>query len=264
MVVPIFHVNTFCVTGYDGNPAAVCLLTGGEDNPRWMQTIACQMNLSETAFVRQLNQEHFAIRWFSPLKEIPLCGHATLASAHVLFSQKLVRGDRIEFSANGIMLTALQVDSGIELNFPPILCETAPAPRWFAPAFSVKPVEFLRGPGKYLAVLSSAEAVRKLSPDFDLLRTVADRGVIVSSRAGYGAYDIVSRYFAAYVGVDEVPVTGSAHCALGPYWGPRLSKTNLRAYQASPRGGQLLVRTEEHRVFLTGIAQIVLQGNLLI
>lgn len=255
---PVFHVNAFCTTADDGNPAGVCLLAAAADAP-WMQDVARRMNLSETAFVTPSGESRFAIRWFTPRTEMPLCGHATLASAHVLFTLDPTRPPRIEFvSATGLLAAERGDDGGIALDFPAVECEPADVPDWFERAFGIRPSNFLSGPAKYLAELPSDDAVRALTPDFALLRKAADRGVIVTSRASSGDYDIVSRYFAAYVGVDEDPVTGSAHCCLGPYWSARLGKSELRAFQASPRGGALRVRVRaDRRITLIGAARTV-------
>ena len=264
MSTSIYVVNAFCITGDDGNPAGVCLLPDGDADAAWMQRVARQMNLPETAFVRRRDANRYAIRWFSPAKEIPLCGHATLASTHVLYEQGLVDDGPIEFIGATGPLIATKSHPGIELDFPAIPCAGATVPDWFEPAFGMTPVRFLAGRGKYLAEVSSAQEVLGLAPNFDVLRRSGDRGVIVTSRSADDAYDIVSRYFASYVGVDEDPVTGSAHCCLGPYWSALLDKTRLRAHQASPRGGRLLVRTEGDRVHLAGEARTVLAGRLLI
>ena len=263
MSVPIYLVSSFCSSGTDGNPGAVCLLEPGSDDPEWMQAVAREMNASETSFVSRRSDGRFSIRWFSPRAEVPLCGHGTLASAHVLYDERVVGGDRIELVATGKELVAVRAAAGgIELDLPAIDCGEAPVPDWFERAVGAAPVRFLAGPGKYLAELASEVEVRGLNPDFRLLRQVADRGVIVTSRSDREPYDIVSRYFAAYVGVDEDPVTGSAHCCLGPYWAPRLGKSSFLAYQASPRGGRMSVRLAGNRVALTGAARTVLSGTL--
>ncbi len=260
--VRIYVVNSFCISGTDGNPAAVCVLPAGEDDVAWMQLVARQMNLSETAFVRPQSANRFSIRWFSPTVEVPLCGHATMAAAHAVYEDGLAKDGPVTFEAMSGPLAASRTDDGIGLVFPAVRCEPAPVPPWFPTAFGISPVRFLAGPGKYLAEVSNDSEVRDLAPNFGLLREVADRGVIVTSRCGDGSYDVVSRYFAAYVGVDEDPVTGSAHCCLGPYWSPLLGQSEFLAFQASPRGGRVRVRLSGDRVLLSGATRTVLAGVL--
>ncbi len=258
----IYVVNSFCISGTDGNPAAVCMLPDGGDDPVWMQLVARQLNLSETAFVRPQTANRFSIRCFSPAAEVPLCGHATMAAAHALYEDGLVGDGAVTFEARSGALAASRTNEGIGLDLPAIECKPAPVPPWFAAAFGIMPVEFRAGPAKYLAELSHDSEVRDLAPDFGLLRKVADRGVIVTSRSVHSSYDVVSRYFAAYVGVDEDPVTGSAHCCLGPYWAPLLGKSDILAFQASPRGGRIRVRLNGDRVLLSGATRTVLAGEL--
>lgn len=248
-----YQVNTFCTSTLTGNPAGVCLINeaAGSD-ASWMQTVAARFAFSETAFVHRERGDRYHIRWFSPKKEMFLCGHPTLASAHILFELGIAKGKSIQFQGLKERLTATRLHEGIELDLPAIVCERAPVPAWFESAFKIQPMEFLQGPNKYMAVVTKELNVLELKPDFELLRKVADRGVIVTSRASTAPYDIVSRYFAAYTGVDEDPVTGAAHCCMGPYWSPRLGKMELFAIQASTNGGELRVQTAGDRVYLTG------------
>ncbi len=236
MSIPIFHVDAFAEKPFAGNPAAVCLLPAWRDDA-WLQAVAREMNLSETAFVVGPSNP-FELRWFTPTTEVLLCGHATLAAAHVLWQTEVAgQENAIRFQTKSGLLGAARHAEGIQLDFPSEPAEPAEAP----PAL----VEGLGGPLRYvgrnrmdfLAEVDSEDTLRRLAPGLRRLATLPARGVIVTSRSLDPRYDFVSRFFAPAAGVDEDPVTGSAHCCLGPFWRERLGKTELRAYQASPRGG---------------------------
>ena len=261
MPLAIIQVDAFTGKPFAGNPAAVCVLPETRE-ARWMQAVAQEMNLSETAFlVRQA--DGFDLRWFTPAIEVDLCGHATLASAHVLWEEgHLQIGEQARFHTRSGLLTANRAADWIELDFPAKPETPSPAPEGLVEALGARPKYIGRNAFDYLVELESEHAVRSLSPNFHLLRAIPVRGVIVTSRAK--EYDFVSRFFAPGSGIDEDPVTGSAHCCLGPFWSTRLNKTEFVAYQASARGGVVRVRLEGDRVRLGGQAVTVLRGHLLV
>jgi PhzF family phenazine biosynthesis protein len=263
----IFHVDAFTDRPFAGNPAAVCVLTGDADD-RWMQDLAAEMNLSETAYVQRLGPgATFGLRWFTPKLEVDLCGHATLATAHVLWEESYVpRGQPAVFKTRSGTLSAQPVPEGIALDFPaePIQEELAGArlPAQLGDAIG-SPIRFA-GQNRLdlLVELEDEATVRSAKPDIRLLAQIPVRGVIVTARAGASGYDFVSRFFAPRVGVDEDPVCGSAHCSLGPYWASRLGKNELVGHQVSCRGGVVRVRVEGARVALIGRAVTVVRGEL--
>jgi predicted PhzF superfamily epimerase YddE/YHI9 len=227
-----------------------------------MQDVAREMNLSETAFlVRQSGG--FGLRWFTPAVEVDLCGHATLASAHVLWEDAhLASGAQARFHTRGGVLLANQRGDWIELDFPAKSALPADPPPGMLAALGARASVVMRNQFDYLLELDSEETVHALTPDFSALRALQARGVIVTARASTAGFDFVSRFFAPAVGVDEDPVTGSAHCALGPYWGERLGKTEMTGYQVSARGGIVRVRLAGERVILGGQAVTVMTGEL--
>ena len=262
MGVRLVQVDAFTDKAFAGNPAAVCLLPAPRDDA-WMQSVAREMNLSETAFL--VKQEvGFDLRWFTPAVEVKLCGHATLASAHVLWEEGLLQpGEPARFHTRSGLLTAERRADWIELNFPAHPPEPVAAPPDLTRALGVAPNYVGKsGGGDYLLEVESEEDLRALHPDFGLLETVEARGVIVTSRAAAREFDFVSRFFAPQSGVNEDPVTGSAHCCLGPFWKDRLGKSEFVAYQASERGGVVRVRLDGDRVLLGGQAVTVLRGEL--
>jgi PhzF family phenazine biosynthesis protein len=220
------------------------------------------MNLSETAFLHR-QQDGFALRWFTPAVEVELCGHATLASAHVLWEAGLLPPqEQARFHTLSGLLVATRIADGIELDFPATPDEPAKAPAGLVEALGVMPQYVGKSEFDYLVEVDSEEAVRSLRPDFALLKTLTVRGVMVTSPADSSEYDFVSRFFAPGAGIDEDPVTGSAHCCLGPFWSLRFGKNEFVAYQASERGGIVRVRVEGERVHLGGKAVTVLHGEL--
>jgi PhzF family phenazine biosynthesis protein len=258
----ITQVDAFTNRPFAGNPAAVCVLPTAAD-PVWMQNVAREMNLAETAFlVRQA--DGYDLRWFTPTVEVDLCGHATLASAHVLWEEgHLAAATQARFHTKSGRLTADRRGAWIELDFPATPAESAPAPPGLVEALGVKPQFVGRSRFDYLVEVESESTVRHLDPDLGALGRVNARGVIVTAAAdGKRDHDFVSRFFAPQSGVPEDPVTGSAHCALTPYWSAKLGKTALVGYQASPRGGVVRVRLEGNRVHLGGQAVTVLRGEL--
>jgi PhzF family phenazine biosynthesis protein len=260
MGIPLFTVDAFASERFRGNPAAVCLLMRGRDEP-WMQSVAREMNLSETAFVLPQGAD-FQLRWFTPLVEVALCGHATLAAAHVLWeSGKLAPTIPARFHTRSGVLACTREDEWIRMDFPAKPPAPAAAPAELARAVGAKIVWSGKGDTDWLLELESEERVRALQPDLSLLATLPLRGLIVTARARK-EHDFVSRFFAPAVGVAEDPVTGSAHCALAPYWAAKLGKTELVGWQASQRGGEVRVRMAGERVLLGGRALTVLRGEL--
>lgn len=268
MTVPIAIIDAFASEPFRGNPAAVCLLEQTAQD-EWMQNVAAEMNLSDTAFLLRLADGSYSLRWFTPQTEVDLCGHATLASAHYLWENGHL-GDlqhQVSFHTRSGLLTAEKLDNGgVQLNFPAEPVEPVVAPEELIQALGLIPRYVGRNRMDYLVEVDSEETVRTLNPDYSLLGQVETRGVIITSRAnGSHAdahYDFVSRAFFPAVGIKEDPVTGSAHCALAPYWQRRLRKDTLQAYQASPRGGSLQLQVEGNRVLMTGFAVTVLKGFL--
>ena len=262
----IFQVDAFSDRPFAGNPAAVCLL----DAPReeeWMLAVAAELGLSETAFV-QGSASPFVLRWFTPVTEVDLCGHATLASAHVLWeSARVPASEPIAFRTRSGLLTAARAPHDlppglIELDFPALPSESATLPAGLTEALGIRPRQVYTAAGTYLLELESDEEVRTLRPDFGALRAVPAMGVIVTAASEREGFDFVSRFFAPWIGIDEDPVTGFAHCVLTPYWVRRLGDRPMRAYQASARGGIVRVRLEEGRVRLGGTAVTVTAGEL--
>jgi PhzF family phenazine biosynthesis protein len=262
MNFPLFHVDAFADRPFSGNPAAVCLLPSWKED-RWLQAVAAEMNLSETAFlVRQ--PDHFELRWLTPKAEVDLCGHATLASAHVLWNEGLARtGQEVRFSTRSGILKATRSGDDIEMDFPLIREEPAEAPPGLVEALGVAPAYVGKSKFDYLMEIASEPALRALTPDFKRLSKVSARGVIVTSRSTDPRFDFVSRFFAPAVGIDEDPATGSSHCCLVDFWHKRLGKTAFVAYQASARGGVVKVRVSGDRAFLGGTAVIMAKGELL-
>ncbi len=260
----IFQVDAFTERAFAGNPAAVCLLDGPRDET-WMQQVAAEMNLSETAFVARPQGGVWGLRWFTPTVEVALCGHATLAGAHVLWAEGEVPAEvPIAFSTLSGVLTATPRGHEIELDFPAAPPAPVAAPPGLADALGAEPRGVGRSRFDYLVELADEAAVRGLRPDLARLRQLDVRGVIVTAASGDPAADFVSRFFAPGAGVDEDPVTGSAHCTLAPFWAERLGRAELVGYQASARGGHVRVRLAGDRVKLAGRAVTVLRGELLV
>jgi PhzF family phenazine biosynthesis protein len=260
--VPICVVDAFTDRPFRGNPAAVCLLAEPRDD-RWLQDIGAEMNLAETAFLLP-EGDGFRLRWFTPAVEVDLCGHATLASAHVLWQEgRAARGSAIHFHTRSGVLTAAPRGDGIALDFPATPATAADPPAGLTEALGVAPRFVGRARTTYYLIeVDTAAAVRQVRPDFRRLREVEARGIIITARSDDPAFDFVSRFFAPRAGIDEDPVTGSAHCCLGPFWADRLGRTDLTGYQASARGGVVRVEVGEQRVQLIGQAVTVWRGAL--
>jgi len=262
MGLRIVQVDAFTDRPFSGNPAAVCILPAPRDE-RWMQDVAREMNLSETAFLHAAG-DGYALRWFTPVVEVALCGHATLASAHVLWQDGHLPADRTaRFQTKSGLLTAERRGAWIEMDFPATLAQpTAPPPGMLA-ALGVANARYVgRNEFDYLIEVDGEATVRALTPDFTALGKAEARGVMVTSRAASRDYDYMSRFFAPAAGIDEDPVTGSAHACLGPYWSAKLGRPELVGYQASARGGIVRTHTRGDRVGLGGQAVTVLAGEL--
>lgn len=265
MELAIYQVDAFSNGPFSGNPAAVCITPDALDAAT-MQKIAAEMAVSETAFLAMGNRQ---LRWFTPLAEVDLCGHATLATAHILQqTNQLKVGESIEFTTLSGPLTATARQDGIELDFPltPPDMNHVPNEHILA-ALGLHESERVacgRFGAKEMIVVGDAQLVDRLTPDFQALAALPGRGVAVTA-PGNGRYDFISRYFAPWVGVNEDPVTGSAHCALAAYWSERLGKRTLTAWQASARGGAIDIElTATGRVLLSGKGHTVLAGTLFI
>ena len=257
---PIFQVDAFTDQAFAGNPAAICLLSGKTDTA-WMQTVAAEMNLSETAFVTPL-ESGFELRWFTPVTEVELCGHATLAAAHLLWEQAVTTDTEIYFHTRSGVLAALRNKRCIELDFPATPATPAPCPEGLSSALGTEATEVLRNQYDYLLRVESESTVREMKPDFTRLQTIDTRGVIVTAPADGSDCHFVSRFFAPRAGINEDPVTGSAHCTLAPYWENILKNNKLTAFQASERGGTVHMELRDDRVILGGTAITVLTGTL--
>jgi len=260
MPIRIFQVDAFTGAPFAGNPAAVCLLDAPRE-ARWMQDVGREMNLSETAFLVR-KDDGYDLRWFTPAVEVDLCGHATLASAHVLWETgELAPDAQARFHTRSGLLTAVRAGDEIELDFPARPPLERPVPRAVVDALGAEPARSAWCEPDWLLELASEQVVRELGPDFTALGRTGVRGVIVTA-ASSGEFDFVSRFFVPGAGIDEDPVTGSAHCALGPYWQPRVGRDELVAYQASARGGVVRVECRGDRVALRGRAITIIRGEL--
>jgi len=262
MSVMLWQVDAFTDRPFAGNPAAVCVLES-EAEPDWMQAVAAEMNLAETAFLTPRGQG-FGLRWFTPKVEVDLCGHATLASAHVLWESHVhdPRQDAV-FSTKSGKLTVRRLEEGwMEMDFPALPAEPAAPPVGLLEALGVEAAFVGRSRFDYLVEVADGRAVRRLDPDFARLAKVDCRGVVVTAASDAPGADFISRFFAPAVGVAEDPVTGSSHCTLTPYWAAKLGRDRLRALQVSPRGGQLRVALAGDRVKIAGQAVTVLRGEL--
>lgn len=255
--IPLFQVDAFADALFQGNPAAVCPLNEWLDDDV-MQSIAAENNLAETAFYVP-EGDGYQLRWFTPTKEVDLCGHATLATAFVLFRQQPKLRDGVTFQSRSGPLRVTAAGDDITLDFPANPTKKCYPPHHLAEALGVMPIECRRGMD-YLAVLPDEATLRAVQPDFDQLRQLKRRGVIITAKGT--EVDFVSRFFAPNFGINEDPVTGSAHCALTPYWAKKLGKTTLTASQLSPRGGSLSCELRGERVFISGRAVLYLEGQI--
>jgi len=258
MKLKIYQADAFAASLFKGNPAAVVPLTKWLSDET-MQQIAAENNLSETAFFIP-EGDHFHIRWFTPKAEVRLCGHATLATAHVLFNELNFAGEQIAFNSQSGILTVKKVGDKLQLDFPADFAREVEAIPVFAEAFGVPPLATFKGSTDYLLLYNSEEIIRNMKPNFHLLYQTDARGIMVTAKGR--EVDFVSRFFAPGVGIDEDPVTGSAHTTLIPFWSIRLNKTELTALQLSARGGQLWCTLSDDRVLIAGKAATYLRGEI--
>ena len=259
MRIPIFHLDAFNTRTFAGNPAAVMLMDKFPDNDL-LQRIAAENNLSETAFLVRDGKD-YRLRWFTPTTEVPLCGHATLASAAVVMQRlEPSRGVVVFHSVSG-PLTVSRTETGFLMNFPARPCQLVSTPHGLSEALGVDPIEVFSNEFNYLALIESEQELRELTPDMEALARIGRPGVIVTAPAEKH-YDFVSRYFAPAKGIPEDPVTGAAHCMLSPYWANRLGKTKFHAFQASRRGGEVTCRLIDDRVELEGDCVFYLEGEV--
>ncbi len=262
MPIRIVTVDAFTGRPFSGNPAAVCVLPKPQPE-QWMRDVAREMNLSETAFLTPYD-DGYNLRWLTPLVEVDLCGHATIGASHVLWEDgHLPAGSQARYYTRSGLLTADRHGDWIELDFPVKLAEPAQPPGELLPALGIaRPKAVCKNAFDYLVEIDSEHALRNLTPNHSLLKQVPVRGVIVTAASDESEYDFVSRFFAPAAGVDEDPVTGSAHTALGPYWGAKLDKTEMTGYQCSPRGGVVRMRLNRDRIILGGQAVTVMRSEL--
>ena len=262
MALPILQVDAFTDRPFRGNPAGVCLLERPAD-AAWMQDVAAEMNLSETAFLVP-RADGFDLRWFTPACEVDLCGHATLAAAHALWEIRRLAADQPArfHTASGPLTVRRLGDGALEMDFPAEPAEAAAVPPGLLEALGTQAVFVGRNRIDHLVEVAEAQTLRRLAPDMARLKRVEIRGVIVTARSDEPTYDFLSRFFGPQVGVDEDPVTGSAHCCLAPYWGAKLGKAELVGHQVSRRGGVVGVKPRGNRVLISGRAVTVLRGEL--
>lgn len=261
MPIDLWLIDAFTDTPFSGNPAGVCLLT----QPRpdiWMQGVAREMNQAETAFLTK-RKEGYDLRWFTPTTEVELCGHATLASAHFLWARRKVAAkSKIKFHTRSGVLTAAKQQEWIVLDFPATPPEPCEPPPYLLDAFKAQGSPAFKTKFDYMVVTEQPAKLRALKPDYRLLNAIETRGIIVTAPSDEPGVDFISRFFAPTAGVDEDPVTGSAHCALAPYWAARLGRNELIGRQVSARGGIVRVQNAGARVMLGGKAVTVVKGTL--
>jgi PhzF family phenazine biosynthesis protein len=262
MGIRVVQVDAFTDRPFSGNPAAVIVLDEPGD-AGWMQNVALEMNLSETAFLVRRQDGDFDLRWFTPAIEVDLCGHATLASAHVLWEEGHLQPDvQARFHTRSGVLTADRKSGSIVLDFPATPEQKTEPPEGLVESLGLRAAYVGKNSFDYLVLVDGEAAVRALTPDFGALGAIRARGIIVTARASSPGFDFVSRFFAPAAGINEDPVTGSAHTTLGPFWSTRLGKTSFVARQVSPRGGVVEVELAGDRVLLGGRAVTVLRGEL--
>ena len=259
----IFHVDSFTSRPFGGNPAGVCILTHPKVDS-WMLNIASEMNLPETSFIMR-SAKGYNLRWFTPKTEVDLCGHGTLASAHIIWQEGLAREDEaIFFNTRSGNVTCRRQEHSIILDFPLLPEHQIDPPAGLARSLGISPVNAWASAWDIIVEAESEEAVKQITPDYNLMLDLPMRGVIVTSRADSQEFDFVSRFFAPKIGINEDPVTGSAHCCLASYWSKRLVKNDLVARQVSRRGGVVGMHIEGERVHLIGEAVTVMKGETVI
>ncbi|GJM16578.1 MAG: phenazine biosynthesis protein [Thermodesulfobacteriota bacterium] len=263
MAIKIYQVDAFTNQAFSGNPAAVCVLEKEADKD-WMQSVAFEMNLPETAFLYP-TADTYNLRWFTPTLEVDLCGHATLASAHILWEEGHLDSHRVaQFYTRSGLLSASKNGDIIELDFPSEIEKKVHIPDGLKEGLGINPIYIGKNRFDYLVQVENDEQVRNLEPNFDLLKKVPSRGIIVTSSYNSSEYDFVSRFFAPGSGINEDPVTGSAHCCLGPFWAKKFGKLQLKGLQLSKRGGVVHVSVNGDRVILGGSAVTVFRGEIVI
>lgn len=259
----LYQVDAFTDEPFKGNPAAVCLLEGPEPDA-WMQSVASEMNLSETAFLLP-EGTGWRLRWFTPKTEVDLCGHATLASAEVLFeTQPTLRGNPIRFQTRSGDLLARWTSEGVELDFPAMIFEPITITAAVESVLGFKPINAVYSGDYFLFEAQDETLIRQAQPDFVALEQLPMPEVIITAASKDPEFDFISRFFAPQLGVDEDPVTGSAHCLLAPYWAKKLGKQVFNAFQASPRGGRLHLSLKGNRVLITGKAKFFFTAEMLV
>ena len=259
MRTSIFQIDAFTTRRFAGNPAAVMPLDAYLEDAQ-LQAIAAENNLAETAFLVP-ERGDYRLRWFTPTTEVPLCGHATLASAAVVMERLELGRQTVVFHSASGPLTVKRTATGYVMDFPVRPSEPVSIPAGLAEALGVVPIEVYVNSFNYLVLVESCQLLRALAPDMAALMAMDRPGVIVTA-PGDGTYDFISRYFAPAKGIPEDPVTGAAHCMLAPYWAQRLGKTEFHAFQASPRGGEIICRLVQDRIELEGNCVFYLEGNV--
>lgn len=262
MNTPLHVIDAFTNQPFHGNPAAVCVLDAPRD-AAWMQLVAREMNLSETAFLHPI-EGGWSLRWFTPAVEVKLCGHATLASAFVMWETGVLRADEtVCFHTLSGLLTCRRAGEWIEMDFPAKVCAQCAPPEGLTESLGCE-FSFCGLNGMdYLVEVADEKTLRSLKPNFTALAKLPVRGVIVTCRSESPSFDFTSRFFAPAAGVGEDPVTGSAHCALSPYWQTKLGQSEFTAFQASERGGVVKIRAHGDRVLLRGQAVMMSRVELL-
>lgn len=259
----LYQVDAFTTEPFKGNPAAVCLLSKPKSDA-WLQAFAAEMNLSETAFLLS-DGEDWRLRWFTPKTEVDLCGHATLASAAVLFNRlPKFHGRTLKFHTLSGELSAYQTGQAVTLDFPAMVCKPHSIEPHIADVLGFEPIHSVFSGNYVLYEASSEVLIRQAQPDMGELAKLPLPEVIITAKSEGRAFDFISRFFAPQLGIDEDPVTGSAHCLLAPYWAEKLGKEEFKAYQASQRGGELHLKLRAARVEITGYARILFKGEILI
>jgi len=258
MKLQLFQADAFAASLFKGNPAAVVPLDEWLSD-EILQLIAAENNLSETAFFIPEN-DHYHIRWFTPKSEVALCGHATLATAHILFNELNFKGESISFNSKSGILTVRKTNDKLQLDFPADIVQPVESNPLFTQALGIDALASFKGRTDYLLLFESEEMIRQMKPDFQLLYQIGARGIMVTAKGN--EVDFVSRFFAPGVGIDEDPVTGSAHTSLVPFWSSRLNKTEMIALQLSERGGQLWCTISGDRVLIAGNAVTYLKGEI--
>ncbi len=261
----IYQVDSFANEIFKGNPAAVCILENSNYEDIFLQNVAMEMNLSETAFLKKVSSNEYNLRWFTPEVEVELCGHATLASAFVLWEKGIVeKSETICFNTLSGILKAKYYEGWIELDLPRGFLKKSEGDKNLISAFEKKPLNVYEDELYYLLEYENEKDVLEMNPDLSILKNARKKEIIVTSKSEKPEYDFISRFFAPAIGINEDPVTGSAHCLLTPFWKEKLNKSELIALQASKRTGVLKCSMDEKRVFLKGKAIIVMEGEIII